>query len=142
MPSCVCAGALDQWMCWGDGELYCCRLVCVCRCPGCAGERTEPQQRPCAGEPCLPQNPGPGPLLQGGWFFFFCVQRPCHQILSPNVAANPDIRWRPAVPQSLVAWSTLFSHVDDACLCTWGRPGGCVLRFDLWVHGAGLEDVV
>ena len=42
------------------------------------------------------------------YFFFFCVRRPCHQILSLSVAANPAIRWRAsAVPQSLVARSTL-----------------------------------
>ena len=44
------------------------------------------------------------------------------------LAANPAIRRRSsAVPQSLVARSTLFGHVGEASLCTWGRPGGYVV---------------
>ena len=59
-------------------------------------------------------------------FFFFCIRRLCHQILSPSDAANPAVWQRSsAVPQSLVARSTLFGHV-------WWRFS---------VHVAGLEDV-
>ena len=46
------------------------------------------------------------------WHGSFCVRRLCHQILSPSVAANPASWWRSsAVCKSLVARSTLFSHV-------------------------------
>ena len=50
--------------------------------------------------------------LPAHFFFFFCVRRPCHQILSPSDTANPFVRRRStAVPQSLVTRSTLFGHV-------------------------------
>ena len=59
-------------------------------------------------------------------FFFFCMRRQCHQILSLSDAANPAVprtTWLPGPHCS--------ATFDDASLCAWGRPGGCGLGFDL-----------